>query len=316
MSNEPTQMRALQLTAYGGPSVLKLASVPIPRPAHLQIRVRITHSSINPAEWKIRRGNFPLSLKLPSTLGGDFAGEVVEVGKDIGDQVRGTIMLGTGQGTYSEYITINPSKDHVAKRPPKLSSADAAAAGTAGLTSFYGLFSLGLLPRSITPPGSRRVLILGASGGTGVFAVQFAKLAGAYVVGVCSGKNIEYVREMGADRVIDYTQQAFKKELANEEQFDVVLDLVGGDDYYYRAQSLLKKAGRYVTACATRLIFDGRYKQIVSLPVKEFGEMVKFLEEAGDKFKGAVTQTYALEDGAKAQEASEKGVRGKISLKI
>ncbi|KAL1920487.1 uncharacterized protein VTP21DRAFT_864 [Calcarisporiella thermophila] len=343
MTTESTQMQALQLTAHGDPSVLQLVTVPAPRPANDQILVRIRHSSINPVEWKIRKGNLPMiRLNLPAIIGNDFAGEVVEVGKDVegygvGDQVCGVVLPGYESGTYAEYIAVNPTKERVAKRPSKLPSEEAAAAGTSGLTAFSGLFNLGLLPRSVTPPGSRRVLILGASGGVGVFATQFAKLAGAYVVGVCSGKNEEYVKEMGADRVIDYTKQAFEKELAAEEQFDVVLDLVGGDDYYYRAKPLLKKTGRYVTAVGPishigaerlgvlslakavtnvglKMIFDGKYKFISSLPVKDFGEMMQFIEEAGDKFKGVVTQTYALAEGARAQEESEKGVRGKIAL--
>ncbi|KAL1915241.1 uncharacterized protein VTP21DRAFT_7517 [Calcarisporiella thermophila] len=344
MSTDPALMQALQLTAYGDPSVLQLATVPIPQPAHNQILVRVRHSSINPVEWKIRRGNLPFPLKLPANIGGDFAGEVAEVGKDvegyrIGDQVCGLLFPGAGAGSYAEYVIVTPNNDHVAKRPPGIPSDIAAAAGIAGLTSFYGLFNLGLLPRSNSPPGSKRVLVLGASGGTGVFAIQFAKLAGAYVVGVCSGKNAEYTREMGADRVIDYTQQAFEKELATEEQFDVVFDLVGGDDYFHRARPLIKQGGRYVTAVgplshigAERVglwngakmafkvgyhyLFSGGYKFIVGLPLKDYEEMLQFIEEAGDKFKGVVTQTYVLADGAKAHEALEKGVRGKIALEI
>ncbi|KAL1915242.1 uncharacterized protein VTP21DRAFT_7518 [Calcarisporiella thermophila] len=344
MSKEPTQMQALQLTAYGDPSVLQLATVPIPQPAPDQILVRIRHSSINPVEWKMRRGNLPIPLRLPAIIGGDFAGEVAEVGKEVegyqvGDEVCGMVFPGFVTGTYAEYITVNPSKDRVAKRPPNLPSADAAAAGIAGLTAFYGLFNLGLLPRSITPSGSKRVLVLGASGGVGVFALQFAKLAGAYVVGVCSGKNAGYARELGADRVIDYTQQAFEIELAAEEQFDVVLDLVGGNDYYYRAKPLIKQGGRYVTAVGPlshigaervglwngamvafktgyHFLFNSGYKIILLLPAKDYKEMIQFIEEAGDKFKKVVTQTYALADGAKAHEALEKGVRGKIALEI
>jgi NADPH:quinone reductase-like Zn-dependent oxidoreductase len=224
-SDLPRTMKAVLLTGYGGPECLKVADVPLPRHApHNEVLIEVRAAGLNPFEAKLRRGwlagLFPLDL--PHVLGTDVAGVVVAKGFDvsefeIGDRVWG-LLDAMRQGTYAHYVAA-PSW-LVRRMPANLSFAEAAAAPMPACTAWYGLVDL-----AGVGPGSR-VLVQGASGGVGAFAVQIAKARGAWVAATCSTRNVAAVAALGADQVIDYAREDFTQALG--EPVDVVLDVIGG----------------------------------------------------------------------------------------
>ncbi|WP_433825896.1 NAD(P)-dependent alcohol dehydrogenase [Actinoplanes sp. CA-015351] len=213
-------MKALVQDRYGSCSI---GSVPTPVAGDGQVLVRVAAASVNAYDWHVMRGDprfarLSMGLRRPKTRvrGRDFAGQVVAVGAGVssfqpGDEVFGD--AGQADGAFAEYIAISP--DLVAHRPPALTPSEAAAIPLAGVTALQGLISV--LP-------GHTVLINGASGGVGTFAVQLATAAGASVTGVCSTRNVDLVTSLGASSVIDYRQTDFT---ALDTKYDVILDLVG-----------------------------------------------------------------------------------------
>lgn len=213
--------RALRIHAYGGSEVVHIDEIPMPKAATGEVVVRVHAASVNPLDWKIRDGlvrdAFPLPL--PATLGIELAGEIVEIGLGvsgfaIGDRVMGPL---AGLGAYTDHVAIAASK--LALTPANLDDVRAAAISVASLTAWQALFDAGALKRGQT------VLIHGAAGGVGSFAVQFARRIGARVLCTAQGVNAGYLRALGADEVIDYRSHAFW-EMVHD--VDLVLDLVGG----------------------------------------------------------------------------------------
>ncbi|MGB5365035.1 MAG: NAD(P)-dependent alcohol dehydrogenase, partial [Polyangiales bacterium] len=196
-------MRAVLIDRYGGPEVLRLATVPRPVPARGQVLVRTRFIGVNPKDVIVRKGKFQIATgkKFPLIVGHDISGEVVEVGlgADLvkGDQVYGMINDFAGRA-YAEYAAVDCQQ--LAKAPASIELAVAAAVPLAAQTALQALRDDAQLKAGQT------VLINGASGGVGVFAVQIAKILGAHVTAVCSHRNVELVTELGADRVIDYTK--------------------------------------------------------------------------------------------------------------
>jgi NADPH:quinone reductase-like Zn-dependent oxidoreductase len=224
-------MRAVVQTRYGAPrDVLELAEVDRPAIGAGQVLVRVRATSVNTPDW-LAVGGVPTILRLQSGLsrpkvpirGSDVAGVVAAVAPDVtdlrpGDEVFGSLWgnsITVGPGTFAEYTTV-PAAQLVSK-PAELSFEDAGAAVMSGLTAMLAMRDVGR-----AGPG-RRVLINGASGGVGTLAVQIAKSLGAHVTGVCSTRNVELVRSLGADEVIDYTEQDFTR---SSVRWDVVLDNV------------------------------------------------------------------------------------------
>jgi NADPH:quinone reductase-like Zn-dependent oxidoreductase len=214
-------MKAILCPTYGSPDVLILADVDKPRPTENELLVEIHAASANPLDWHRMRGAPFLvravgGLQKPknSQLGADIAGVVAEVGSGVtqfklGDEVFGSI----GAGSFAEYAVARESA--LVLKPANISFEAAAAVPVAAITALQGLRDAGHIQ-----PG-RKVLINGASGGVGTFAVQLAKYFGADVTGVCSTRNLELVRSIGADRVIDYTREDFTK---NDRRYDLILD--------------------------------------------------------------------------------------------
>ena len=238
-----TQMRAMIYRAYGGPERLELAQLPRPVPAANQVLIRVHASSVNPIDWK--RGSGALRLLMPASFplvpGFDIAGEVASVGPGVtafsaGVRVHARIGEMSG-GASAEYAVAGI--DVVAPMPPGLDFADAAGLPLAGMTALQGLRDQAGMPLE----GSKdRVLIVGASGGVGHFAVQIALSAGATVVGVCSGRNAALVTSLGAHQVLDYTQP---DPYRGQAPFDIVLDCVGSQAGPWLP--LLGPGGRYVS---------------------------------------------------------------------
>ncbi|MEM7323306.1 MAG: NAD(P)-dependent alcohol dehydrogenase [Actinomycetota bacterium] len=222
-------MKALTYTRYGNPDVLQLSEVDRPTPKDNEVLVKIHASSINPADWHYVTG-LPYFMRLTAGLrrpkdpipGLDLAGTVEAVGPTATRFAPGDRVYGEVGSAWAEYAALPETK--LEPTPSNLSFAEAAAVPVAGLTAIQGLRNHGNLTEETGPgdgAGPKRVLINGASGGVGHFAVQIAKAYGAHVTGVCSTRNLDLVRSLGADRVIDYTVDDYT-ELGD--RYDIVFD--------------------------------------------------------------------------------------------
>lgn len=223
LAAQATPMSAMVYRQYGGPAVMHLETVARPTPADNELLIKVRAASINPLDWHYLRG-LPYLIR-PSRgvgrpgvtgLGVDFAGTVEAVGKSVTQFKVGDALFGTADKTLAQYATT--TEVGLARIPTNMSFEQAAAVPIAGLTALQGLRDVAALK-----PG-QRVLINGASGGVGTFAVQIAKSFGAEVTGVCSTRNVALVRSIGADRVIDYTREDV---FQSSDRYDVVLDTVG-----------------------------------------------------------------------------------------
>lgn len=214
-------MKAAVLRSYGPPEVLKIEEIEKPTPSDDEVLVRVHASSVNPAEWygmtglflaRIGNGLFkPKNIR----LGADFAGVVEAVGKNVTQFKPRDEVFGGRSGAFADYVCV---RENIVHKPANVTFEQAAGVGIAGLTALQGLRDHGKLK------AGQQVLINGASGGVGTFAVQIAKALGAEVTAVCSTHNVEMIRAMGADHVIDYTREDFTR---SGERYDVLLDIAG-----------------------------------------------------------------------------------------
>ncbi len=247
-------MKAIICTKYGSPDVLQLQDVEKPAPQDDEVLIRIYAASINSRDWRMTRAN-PFFIRLATggflqpknkILGADVAGRVEAVGSNVkqfmsGDEVFGYLPSATGRGTFAEYVCANESA--ITLKPANLTFEQAAAVPVAAMTALQGLRDKGNIQ-----PG-QKVLINGASGGVGTFAVQVAKAFGAEVTAVCSTRNLEMVRSIGADHVIDYTKEDFTR---NGQRYDLILAANGYhpiSDYLH----VLNPEGSFVVAGGSML---------------------------------------------------------------
>ena len=215
-------MKAIVRTTYGPPEVLEVGEIDKPVPAEDEVLVRVRATSVNPVDWHTLTGT-PYLLRLQEGLRGpkseqlgvDFAGTVEAVGANVTGVQPGDDVFGGRSGAFAEYVSV---RDAVVRKPPNLSFEQAAAVPIAGLTALQGLRDKGGLQ------SGQKVLINGASGGVGTFAIQIGKALGAEVTGVCSTRNVGQARSLGADRVIDYTQEDFTR---SGERYNLLLDIAG-----------------------------------------------------------------------------------------
>ncbi len=247
IENGAIEMKAITYRTYGGPEVLKVSEVEKPRAGDGEVVVRVRASSVTTADWRLRAAAYPGILAVPGRLlfgitgprnpipGMDFAGIVEEVGAGVTRFRKGDRVFGCGRSAHAEYLKIRES-GAIAHIPEGLSDAEAAA------LPFGGLCALVFL-RDIAPvrPGMK-VLIVGASGGVGSYAVQIAKAFGARVTGISSGRSAALVRELGADRTIDYATEDYRRA---GETYDVVFDTVGKTDFA-GAKTVLRPGGLFV----------------------------------------------------------------------
>ncbi len=317
-------MKAIVYTTYGSPDVLQLKDVEKPTPKDNQLLVKVHAASANPADWHLMRAEPFLArlanglLKPKNTrLGADVAGRVEAVGRNvtrfqIGDAVFGELPLNE-LGSFAEYVCA--PEELLALKPTKLTFEQAAAVPLAAFTALQGLRNKGQIQ-----PG-QTVLINGASGGVGTFAVQIAKSFGTEVTGVCSTRNLDMVRSIGADHVIDYTQADFTK---NGQRYDLIFDAVGN-----RSVSDLKRALNPNGICAVAGFTSlSRLFQIMLLGGKRVGMMdtaeanqkdlvfIKELLEAG-KVVPVIDRHYPLRETAEAIRYLEAGhARGKVIITV
>jgi NADPH:quinone reductase-like Zn-dependent oxidoreductase len=218
------RMKAIIDRCYGPPAVLKLEEVAKPAAADGRVLVKVRAASVNPLDWHYMRGE-PYFMRAIAGVGTpdsnrtgvDFAGTVESVGKNVKQFKPGDEVFGGGNGAFAEYVSVR-EKGSLAMKPANLSFEQAAAVPIAAVTALQALRDKG----KVQP--AQNVLINGASGGVGTFAVQIAKAMGAKVTGVCSTRNMAMVRSIGADRVIDYTKEDFTQ---SAERYDVIIDTVG-----------------------------------------------------------------------------------------
>jgi NADPH:quinone reductase-like Zn-dependent oxidoreductase len=235
-------MRAFVYEQYGSPEVLQLRELETPGPADDELLVRVHAASVNPFDWHMLTGT-PYMVRLQGGLRGpkggrlgiDYSGTVEAVGAGVTQFEPGDEVFGGRDGAFGEYVT--PREDGaVARKPANVSFEQAAAVGIAGLTALQGLRDKGRLQ------AGEKVLVNGASGGVGTWAVQLAKSLGGEVTAVCSTGNVEAARELGADRVIDYTQEDFTRSAG---EHDLMLD-IAGDRSWRDCKRVLKDDGRLV----------------------------------------------------------------------
>ena len=217
-------MRAVVRERYGGPEVLQIRGVEKPKPADDEVLVRVRAASVNRAEWYgltgrpyIARPTWGLRAPKSERLGADFAGVVEAVGEDVTTLSPGDEVFGGKSGAFAEYVCVREERAIVPK-PANVTFEQAAAVGTAGLTALQGLRDQG----GIRP--GQKVLVNGASGGVGTFAVQVAKALGSEVTAVCSTGNVEQASSLGADHVVDYTAEDFTR---SDRRYDLILDIAG-----------------------------------------------------------------------------------------
>jgi NADPH:quinone reductase-like Zn-dependent oxidoreductase len=236
-------MKAVVHHKYGSPDVLELVEVEKPVAADDEVLVRVRAASVNPSQWFAMMGLFIGRMQMgwlkpkDPRLGSDFAGVVEAVGANVTDFKPGDEVYGGRTGAFAEYICVSKG---IARKPANLTFEEAAAVPTAALSALQGLRDYGHLQ-----PG-QKVLINGAAGGVGTFAVQIAKAFGAHVTGVCSTKNVDLIRSLGADHVIDYTREDFTR---TGKRYDLFLDVAGSRSW--------SDCRRILTPNATFVIIGG-----------------------------------------------------------
>ncbi len=316
-------MQAIAINRYGPPAVLTLMEVDSPQVQPDQVLVQVQASSVNPVDWKVRSGAMQLltGRRFPLRLGCDLAGIVTQVGAQVtqfrpGDAVYGQTGIWQ-RGAYAEQVAVSPTL--LALKPQNLTMLEAATVPLAGQTALQALRDYGRLQ------AQQSVLINGAAGGVGCFAVQIAKAMGATVTGVCSGKNMALVTELGADRVLDYTQQAVTQ---LPERYDLVFDAVSKLSFS-RCRPLLKPQGRYVAPLpgipSPEALFTSLLSQVLPGPRsllmaeqpngQDLQQLTTWIE-AG-QIRPVLDRTYPLAELAAAHVYSEQGhTVGKIAIAI
>lgn len=311
-----TRMRVVTQDELGGPEVLRLTTAPVPQPGPTEILVRVAAAGLNPVDAKMRRGGGFLGTP-PFTLGWDVSGVVEAIGPgvrrfDVGDEVLGMPGFPRRAGAYADYVVGNSRQ--FARKPEALSHVEAAGLSLAGLTAWQSLVDIGNIRKG------HRVLIHAAAGGVGHFAVQLAAAHGAHVVGTASARKHDFVTDLGATEVIDYTTTDFTQVVAD---MDIIVDAVGGD-YGPRSLEVLKPGGVFVplpsphdpklVELAAERGIDAR--QLLVEPDRADLETLTALVVAG-KLRVHVDTTFPLSEVVEAHRRLETGrSKGKIVLTL
>src|SRR5262245_34935992 len=305
-------MKAAYIRQFGGPEVLQYGDLPDPAPEAGQVVVDTVAASVNGADWKVRAGSYG-TAKFPLILGRDFSGVVSALGAGVadlraGDEVFGVLEAGR-DGTYAEKIAIGAAI--VAKKPGALSHVDAAALALTGLTALCSVED------TLKLKSGETILIQGGAGGVAGFAIQLAKHIGARVITTASAANIGYVRELGADEVIDYTTTDFRQAVSN---CDAVFDTVGGD-VALRSFAVLKSGGRAAFIASGAQAPKSPRSDVRSLrPAvgRDRAHLERILElQATKAVRVPELRVFPLRDAVEAQRISEgRHFRGKLVLQV
>lgn len=301
----PDIMRAVVLPKFGDMDVLRIEDRPLPDLGPTDVLVAVRAASVNPRDWMIRAGTYPFRRTLPPlplVLGSDVAGTIVRIGTHVvdwkvGDEVFAMVPTTYGFGGYSEFTAV-PAQA-LARKPTHVAFEDAAAVPLAGLTALQAIRDDGRMKNG------HRVVVFGASGGVGHYGVQIAKALGAStVVGVCSERNADLVRNLGADRVVDYRSEHFPEVIQDDDPYDLIFDAIGRHSLA-KCRKIMTRRGAYVTTVPSAgIIFDavrtfvcrfGRTARIVLVASR--GEDLSLLGswmESG-KLRSVVDRTAPLE---------------------
>jgi len=304
-------MKAIRIHEYGDASTLKLEDVPRLSTADDQVLIRVREAGVNPIDWKIRQGYMKQinPATFPVTIGQDFAGEVVDASKSGTQFASGDRVFGFAHGTYAEYAVAPAST--VAAIPNPVDFATAAALPTAGSTA------LQIVRDVVDAKTGMSILIHGAAGGVGAYASQIARNLGARVIGTATGADIEYLRSLGIDEVIDYKRERFEDKVAG---MDAVVDLVGGETLS-RSYAVVRKGG--LLATTVQAIDESAAKRAGIRAVQvtmrrnaaDLAELARLVEKGA--LKPRVHKTMSLSQAREAQELSETGkTQGKVILKV
>lgn len=307
-------MKAAQINKYGSNEVVEInKNTPKPAASRGQILVEVYAAGVNPIDWKIREGYIP--LKFPVTLGGDFSGVVAEVGESVSGFKKGlevygyASVIGGGSGSFAEFVSADVKV--MALKPENITHVDAGAFPLTGVSAWQALVDhIGLSM-------GKKILIHGGAGGIGSIAIQLAKHLGAYVATTVSAKDLQYIKELGADEAIDYKNQSFE-DLLND--YDAVYDTVGGETYV-KSFKVLRKGGIIVS-----MLEQPHSDLIKQYGVNAIGQMTQVnserlskLAELVDKhiIKVHVEKTFPLEQAGEALAYLQSGhPRGKVVLKM
>ena len=326
----PGSMMAVRYRCYGPPSVLSLERVPKPEIEDDMLLVKVAASSVNPLEWHFMRGE-PYIMRMEAgfgapkdaRIGTDFSGTVEAVGKAVRNFKPGDEVFGGARGAFGEYVQVREN-GAVVPKPANVTHEEAAAVPIAAITALQALRDQGKLRTG------QRVLVNGASGGVGTFAVQIAKAMGAHVTGVCSTRNVEMVAALGADRVLDYTNVDF---VARPERYDLIIDTVGNRELR-ELERVLEPAGTAVIVggqntgpwvgplavpikiLAYRPFSDNDFKFFVSdFNQPDFQNLAQLM--AAGKLKSVIDRRYPLAQVADAVAYVEAGhARGKVIINV
>lgn len=313
-------MKAIVTITYGSVEVLEYQEVEKPVIKDDEILVQVHACSVNPVDWKIRRGDakWLTGRTPPIILGGDYAGVVVEVGEQVkgyktGDDVWGMVHAFKG-GTYAEFVKVK--KEEICLKPKNLSFEEASSIPLVGLTAYQSLVYNGRLKKG------DHILVNGCSGGVGLAGLQIAKALGCKVTGICSTNNLQLAQKAGADYVIDYTKEDVLK---SKVMYDIFFDAVAKKSFS-QAKIILKEGGIYVTTLPSfqslvfspliNMVSTRKIKTIFVKPSTKDLAILKELVENG-KLVPVVEKVYPLDRVREAHTRSETGrVVGKLVLKV
>jgi NADPH:quinone reductase-like Zn-dependent oxidoreductase len=323
-------MKAIVRDEYGSPDVLELRDIDKPEIGDDEVLVRVHAAGVDRGVWHVMTGlPYPIrlagyGLRVPKNpvIGSDVAGVVEVLGKNVSRFQSGDEVFGIGKGSYAEYVCAR--EDKLAHKPANLTSEQAAVVAISGLTALQGLRDHGRLEPE------QKVLVIGASGGVGTFAVQLAKAFGAHVTGVCSTTKVDMVRSIGADHVIDYTREDFAE---GDQRYDLILD-IGGNSSLSRLRRALTPKGvlvitggegggrwlggtdRQLRALMLSPFVDQKLGTFVSSENHEDMIVLKELIEAG-KVAPVIDRTYPLSEVPEAIRYLEEGhAQGKVVITV
>jgi alcohol dehydrogenase len=307
-------MKAVEIKKFGGPEVMEMVDAEKPAAGNGQVLVEVYASCVNPFDYKVRGGMMP-DLKFPFRMGGDFAGAVIEVGPGVtgiavGDKVYGSALaLSGGSGAFAEFASV-PAVS-LAKMPSNVGFNEAAAIVLTGVSAAQALLE------HINLQSGQKILIQGGAGGIGTVAIQIAKKIGAHVATTVASNEIDYVKDLGADDVINYESQAFEQMLAD---YDAVYDTVGGQ-VHEKSFNVLKKGGILVSMVAQKNEeLEKQYEvtaisQFTKVNAEHLNLLTKFIEDGTVKVH--IDKVFSFDKIEEAFEAKEKGaVKGKIAIEI
>ncbi|NBC67685.1 NADP-dependent oxidoreductase [Paenibacillus sacheonensis] len=305
---EPVMQTVVRYHQFGGSDVLRFERIPLPRPLEGEVLVRVVSAGVLPVDWKIRKGSFPMPVQFPAIPGTAFSGVVEGTGPGVTAFQKGQEVFGrSAKGTYAAFTTA--AVDAIALKPESVGFDEAAAISGGATTAWRAIESAGV-------KAGDRVLIHGAAGGVGLFAVQFAKCKGAQVIGTAGPANIDFVRSLGVDVAVDYMAEPFEHAA---QDVDFVLDTIGGETLE-RSWPVIKRGGTLITITGKPPVERGMEFGIRVLPSslatrEDLAAIADLMDEG--RVKAVVQHAYPLSEVRQAHERSEQGHgRGRIVLRI